>query len=686
MKIKFFYKFIIVMVLISVVPLTIVGLRMVKINMISQADSTRHNHASTAGFLAGSIDDFVRSLREKLLFLIKSQSVRTLSFTAKQTLIQSLLSSTEHFITVSMVNKTGEEFVKTYHPDYASEAEILNIYDRALFKKALKGPAISDVYQKKNEPRMDIIYPVGVDYIFITLTLKKLWNNIRGADIGKMGQVFLVDSEGKILAHPDSALEGKKIDIPTVRAVLSRASIGSMEFDIDGKKMVGSYAPVENMGWGIITQQPYEYAYESAIRGRKAAYQWIFIVIIVSVVVSYFFAKGLTNPIFTLIKGAGRVANGNFKEGVTIRTNDELQMLAKTFNEMVASLKKYSEIQVDKLLAEQTKTQAILFSIEDGIVLTDFEGRILLVNQRAKELLEFDFDPAEGDKIFQYISDRDDVKKIFETLKNYELDLSDDENRKIIQSVADEVKTSSGKIIGNMRIIRDITLERELEEIKEKFMHSITHDLKNPLAAIIGMSDLLRTLRGKQIEDSEKKYFDILKSEAERLLGMINDILHLAKLQSGTLKLNKRDFNLTGLLIIIKDTFSAQAEQVDVEIECPDADEVYTVSADENLVRRVIINLLGNSMKYTPRGGKIQLLAEKKDRSILVSVKDNGEGMPTDMCEKIFDRFQQIKGQSRGGTGIGLNVSKEIVEAHGGKIWAESSPGQGSVFTFTLPE
>ncbi len=672
------------MILISAVPLAVVGVKMININKFALEESTRHNHITTARFLAGSIDDFISALREKLLFLISSQSVQTLDFKGKQALIQSLLSSTDYFITVSMVNLKGEEFVKTYHPDYYKEAKIENITDTELFKKAEKGPAISEIYIENSEPRMAIIYPLSGEYIFITITLNKIWNEIKSIDIGKEAVAFLVDSSGKVLSHPDSKMEGTLYDIPPVEAVLTRSTIGSMEYETDIGRMVGAYAPVESMGWGIVTQQPYKFAYESAIKMKKNAYKWILIAVLLAIIIANLLARGLTSPILKLINGAKAIAAGNFNHSVRIKTKDELEVLSNTFNGMVRSLKIYNEMQIDRVIAERTKTEAIIFSIEDGIVLTDFDGKIMLVNSRANELLEIEEYPQEGDDIFKYLPD-EKLVEAFKSIKETEIDLSKGGGRKIVKTIAENVRTTKGTDIGKMRIIRDITLEKEIEEIKERFLHSITHDLKNPLAAIIGMSDLLRRNRGKDINEVEEKYFDVLKIEAERLMGMINDIMNLAKLEAGSMELAIEEFDLSQMVIETKAAFDAQAENANIKLVTDLPKEPVVFKADGKLIKRVIINLLGNSLKYTPRNGIVTLKLEINPDKITTSVIDTGEGMPSNMCEKIFDRFQQIKGQSKGGTGIGLNVSKEIVEAHGGKIWAESEIGKGSAFKFTLP-
>jgi signal transduction histidine kinase len=685
MRIKLVYKFIFAMIFISVVPLTIVGLRTVKINEDTIEESTLHNHITTAGFLAKGIDDFMVSLKEKLLFLISSQSIESLDFTGKQVLIQSLVSSTEYFVSVSMVNKKGEEFVKTYNPDYAEEAAIKNLADETIFKNAVSDPVIGDIYMKDAEPRLDIIYPVRDEYIFITVTLKRLWEQIKSADIGYNAAAFLVDDSKKVLAHRLSEFEGKVFEIPPVNAVITRAGIGSMEYEYEGLKMVGAYAPVESMGWGVVTQQPHDFAFASAIKMRKNAYKWIIIAIILALFVSHLLARGLSRPILSLSSGARAVASGNFDHSVNVKTGDELQDLVSTFNDMVRSLKKYKDIQVDKIMAERTKTESVIFSIEDGIVLTDFDGKVMLVNDRAIELMELDGDPAEGVEVLNYLKN-ERMKEAFADDKEAVVDLSSEDRRKIIRIICDEVVTKNGKKLGKVRIIRDITLEKEIEEIKERFLHSITHDLKNPLSAIAGVAELLKRNWKGEMTELEDRYFSVMKSESERLMGMINDILDLARIEAGMMELNVEEFDISEMARDICDTFSAHAENSGLKLVPDVTANGVVVNADPKLIKRVLVNLLGNALKYTPSGGKVTISTGEEADKVRVSVTDTGKGIPEEWHEKIFDRFQRIKNQIKGGAGIGLNVSREIVEVHGGRIWIESEIEKGSSFIFELPK
>ena len=221
--------------------------------------------------------------------------------------------------------------------------------------------------------------------------------------------------------------------------------------------------------------------------------------------------------------------------------------------------------------------------------------------------------------------------------------------------------------------------------MKDAFIHSITHDLRNPLTSMMGFMDMLAMKRAGPLTEKQEKYLDVMKKEATRLLGMINDILDVAKLESGRMQLNIEEIDINEVIKSSVQSMAGTAMKKGIKL-VNKTEGIIKVNADAKLLQRVLINLMGNSLNYTPSGGKVIVSSEDCGDRIRVCVADTGIGMPPEYCEKIFEKFTQIKGQSKGGTGLGLTVSKEIVEAHGGKIWAESEVGKGSQFYFEIPK
>ena len=199
--------------------------------------------------------------------------------------------------------------------------------------------------------------------------------------MGKTGIAFVVDEDGTLILHPERVLAEKKGDFsehPLVKYLLATRSEGMADFMKENRKMVGSYAPVSTMNWGVIVEQSFREAYSPLFLMKKNAVLWIVFVVFLSFLIAMFFTRTIIKPITTLINASRKIAEGDFNQKVEIKTGDELEDLAKTFNFMSMRLKVYNEMQIDRIIAERTKTKAIIFSIYDGLILTDYEGKIQL--------------------------------------------------------------------------------------------------------------------------------------------------------------------------------------------------------------------------------------------------------------------------------------------------------------------
>jgi histidine kinase len=232
---------------------------------------------------------------------------------------------------------------------------------------------------------------------------------------------------------------------------------------------------------------------------------------------------------------------------------------------------------------------------------------------------------------------------------------------------------------------------KELDQLKDDFVSSVSHELRSPLAAIAGYAELLRSKPLDQISvDKREKALSIIQESTERLAHFINDILDLAKLKSGHVEIRRRPFNvkvaideITGLLAPL-----FEKKQIPCIIDVPD--NLPTLQADHEKIKQVFTNLLSNALKFTPAPGKIRISAKNQGEFIHIAVKDSGTGIPEDQKEAVFERFRQVKSDGeivtgQKGTGLGLAIAKGNVEAHGGRIWIESEVGKGTTVNFTLP-
>jgi signal transduction histidine kinase len=231
---------------------------------------------------------------------------------------------------------------------------------------------------------------------------------------------------------------------------------------------------------------------------------------------------------------------------------------------------------------------------------------------------------------------------------------------------------------------------RQLEvasEHKSHFLANMSHELRTPLNAIIGFSQVLRQRLFGPINEKQEEYLDDILSSGNHLLSLINDVLDLSKVEAGQVELDVASFSLREALergvVMVREP----ATKHGVRLSLDPAPGIDLVEGDERRLRQVIFNLLSNAVKFTPEGGRVVVATASRDHEVLISVTDTGPGIPLEDHERIFEEFQQtdVGVEQREGTGLGLALSKRLVELHGGRIWVESEPGHGSRFVFTLP-
>lgn len=706
-RVSLLTKFIILMTLLVVIPVLVVGIRTLYLNrkvsrklisLGSEALKTTllEYQTSIALNYAEKVSNYFENIIESLS-LVMTEDFMGLNLSEKRRFLASIYATSRHIRAIIFLRRENPLIVIPERFHFEKEKFLKEIHK--LNPGVLK---IGEVYFKDNTPFIDIIYTLNnTDSIVVVSSLDELWREIENEKFGsiKSGYVFIVDGRGRIIAHPKRELAIKKEDatnLEIVRELLEGRSVGSKEFrDENGTPLVGAYAPIELTGWGVIAVQPKSDAFAtvflmeedskrfSKILRRQALY-FIILFIIIGIIIAFLTARSLSKPIFTLIEGAKRVARREFTKPVILKTKDELSDLAQTFNMMMRELKKYDDIQADKL-------DAIVFSIKDGLILLDEEGNLILANRIARDILKIE--GKEGDFILNLIKEERGRKVFEELLKELEsgkeeikkeIDLSLEDVPRYFLATPHEVRTRDGEKIGYVVVVRDITLEKEIERMRDEFLHSITHDLRSPMTSIRGFLEVLKEEQAGPLNQQQKSFLDIMDKSSERLLNLINDLLDTAKMEQGKFEIKPVEFDLKEVASSIVDSLKGQAMKSGIELtfECEGND--FKVYADKELIERVYTNLVGNALKFTPSGGKVTVRVFEKDGYFLSEVEDTGEGIPPEYLDKIFDKFQQV-GRKKG-TGLGLTICKYIVEAHGGKIWVESKLGEGSKFSFTIPK
>jgi len=420
--------------------------------------------------------------------------------------------------------------------------------------------------------------------------------------------------------------------------------------------------------------------------------------IILGLILVFYLMNKIVKPIQNLIDKIKKISEGDYSQQLDVTGDDEISELAKEFNTMTEKLKKYDLLNVRRLMKEKQKAESIVESITDGIIVTDEDNKVILVNSAAekalgikeKEVVNNHFlEGIKEEKIFDIIKNIKERSELSDTKKYTDITLEYDGERKHYHVNVRPIRNKHGENIGMVTLMQDITKLKEVDQMKSDFVSTVSHEFRTPLTSI-GMSVglLLEGITGDVTED-QKELLDAIKEDNERLKSLVSDLLDLSRLESGKIQMDIDSYNISEIIDHSAKPFYRQAEDKNVSIDIDIKENIPKVKADFNKISWVLTNLINNALRYTPEdgSGKIKIKVKDTANKILVSVRDNGKGIPEEYQKKVFEKFIQVKdakGENTGGTGLGLAISKEIVNAHGGDIWIESKMGEGSTFYFTL--
>ena len=416
---------------------------------------------------------------------------------------------------------------------------------------------------------------------------------------------------------------------------------------------------------------------------------------IVALFFSLVFAERLVRPLRRFVEAAKNISSGDFSVQLSVETTDELGSLAQEFNRMSSQLRQYHMMNVDRIVAEKNKGDAILASIEDGLVVFGIDQKVTAINPAARRILNIP--EVQGDNLScrQILADEKIHELITETIRTgIQPNLPDDErivvlsgegeNRHYLFSVT-VVGQNDQKLTSVVLLLKDITQLREVERLKSEFVMAASHELRTPLTSL-GMSiDLLLEHATQFLPEKEKELLQAAYDEVHRMKAMVHDLLDLSKIEAGRIDLEFENMPIATLFEHARNIFKGQVSMKHINLTIDDTEFLPLVRADANKIVWVLSNLISNALRYVAESGHIRLTAKKSDCYVHISVQDDGAGIPLEQHTRIFQKFVQLNNRESGRTGLGLAISKEIVRAHGGTIWVDSHPGKGSVFIFTLP-
>jgi two-component system, OmpR family, sensor histidine kinase VicK len=550
------------------------------------------------------------------------------------------------------------------------------------------------------------------------VSLERLQSEVVQAQFGAAGLVYIIDRQGKPIAHPDTTLldgtgtlvgsaaadrmiamlADKAVDVthlggpPAVPMTLSTEMI-----DGNGVEWRVAYAVCATVPWGVVVQEPLEDALAPVRAIVSDLMLWLLLGLAMGILGGLVLSRMIGRPVKLLAEGARAIGEGKFHHRLDLRSHDELGELAEMFNHMAEQLLAYNEINVENLIREKAKGEAILHNIADGVIVTGIDGEILIVNSAAERW----FRVVEEQVLKQPLNSCISVVGLAELINDTQGDRSKEVHSRelvvelpgqirptILNAHAARVETERGELFGITTVLRDVTAEREVDRMKTELVSVVAHELRSPLVSIMGFSGIL--LEEDLDMNTRLEFAKIINDESNRMVEMINKFLDISRIESGKTEVVRVPTDLVELVAQIVDINRGQADAKDMKVNVNTPQRATSVTVDPDLIGQAILNLFTNAVKYSPPGSEVDVVLTEHRDDLQVAIVDRGYGISLDGQKRLFEKFYRVDDnplvRDIGGTGLGLSLTREIVEQHNGRVEVQSALGDGSTFSIFLPK
>ncbi|MCW3488945.1 cell wall metabolism sensor histidine kinase WalK [Dethiobacter alkaliphilus] len=506
--------------------------------------------------------------------------------------------------------------------------------------------------------------------------------------------IMVLDAFGRVVSssRPEEQLQGQRIFQEEITRALTGSRSEEIRLEPETRERVKYLALPVRSGektLGVV----YLIGSLEPIYATLREIQFIFLtgavlVIGVTVLLGFFLAKTITGPIQEVTSKAAQIAHGDFRQRITIHSQDEIGRLGQMFNYLSRQL----DATLREISSEKGKVEAILNHMTDGIVALNRDGQVLHVNPTAHRLLGLNEESEPTAEVLGQLVAPVDLAVILNTGRQESREILLQPHQQLIVAsyvpfhTQDEI-TDTEFLSGVLIVLHDVTKERELIRIQQEFVANVSHELRTPLTT---MKSYTETLLGGAMYEPETclSFLSTMEKETERMVRLVKDLLVLSQLDYRQVAWRKEKLPLNELVseVVNELRVKFQEEPRHVSVELPETTVWHCFDRDK--MKQVLINVIQNSFKYTAEQGLIRIALEVAEDQAVIHVADDGIGIPPEDVKRVFDRFYRVdKARSRdfGGTGLGLSIAREIVEAHGGSITVCSEPEQGTQFTISLP-
>ena len=726
-RLKISSKVLIYFLVIALLPLFVVTTLLVNSAKSQLLDAAKTKQQIIANKTAESVDNFLADKINLLVFQSRDYSIRKFIEPDSSQNLAVLIRQDADLEKVSLLDPKGVE--KVAFNKQGPVSKLTNYSDSDAYNAVifLKGREfVSSVsYNKNGDPLITIAVPLlendfsqnldnlsqanlGIykssddikGILLANYNISDLWQSVLSTKIGQGGYAYVVDGLGNLVAHPNKKYLATHQKIAKVQAVSefingqedTRQTVSEVGLDV-----ISTPHKLVHSGWAVIVEEPVTSVYAGVNSFIKLSAIIILSAAVLSIITSLIFRNQLLIPIRKLTFGAKKLGSGDFDHKIAINSNDELRELATTFNNMGLNIKQLVsnlESRNVHLFIEQTKLNGIIGSVSDGIIALNAKGEIVTVNPPAAKLINKQAAELYGKIMTDLYPWERESKHFAPELQKPGLyhytDLvlprgSDVLYLDLMVTVIEQKQSEVAAIIS----IHDQTQARELDYMKLDFVAIAAHELRTPLTVIQGYLSLLNADAIKQLTIYNIENLQKAITGTTQLRNLINKLLSIARIERGEMEINIGKLDLPKLVkeIVGQHATAASQKEQRIAFNSSVAGHVF-VPGDISSLSEVLNNLIGNALKFTEAGGTVQVNLKMINDMVRVEVVDDGPGVPTELRARLFTKFYRVERSliagSRG-TGLGLYISKTIIELHHGKIGIEPYTGKGSTFYFTLP-
>lgn len=549
--------------------------------------------------------------------------------------------------------------------------------------------AVSDQLNRIAE---DYILPSVAPYDDLDKEKDKIQNTIDTWSKGFREEIFIINDNFQIIATSNANLIGKNaIDILEYTLIIDAAKGDVRELDLENdsglrtKNLVFPIARGEKTIGILYIRDSLNDIYETLDESKWILTQATMLALFITIILGYLLAKSVTEPIAEVTRKAARMANGEFEQKVDVKSDDEIGRLGEMFNELTDKLKNT----LGEISSEKSKLETILNNMADGLLAVDLKGTIIHANPKAMDVLgikQSDLEKGYDAIIGKYDKDLT-IKSIGKNNPSWvgsrKVNVGNSIYRSDYAPFTDEHKEYAGLVI----LMQDVTEQQRLDNMRKEFVANVSHELKTPLTSIKSYTE---TLLEGAVDDKviAMQFLSVIDSESDRMTRLVRDLLQLSNFDYEKVAWEKGCNDVVDLIrkAVVKMDVTAGSKDMKISFST-DADSMEGFF-DNDKIEQVFLNVLSNAIKYSDDSTFIEISLAKDDDKAVISVRDQGIGIPEEDMDRIFDRFYRVdkaRSRSLGGTGLGLSISKNIIEGHGGKIEIKSRARRGTEVVFSFP-